>query len=548
MVPMRDGTKLATDIWLPDGGGPWPVVLMRTPYHRTGKNSEATYYTEREYACVVQDTRGKFDSEGVFRALEYEGVDGKDTLDWIAEQRWCNGRIGMVGISYLGIVQVPAAAGGHEALRCILPGVAPQSYFTDWVRYDGCFALANLVRWPFTHTVCQTQPYSEHFSWQYLWEIGAEGTLDNIEQRAGYASEQLREWVQRDRYDDYWESLDQSLMYRDISCAAMHHAGFFDHISRGQYLAFNEIREHGASQFARENQYLLAGAWGHGGCQRTTYGEWDFGASAGIDINDYELRFLDLWLKDIDDGLSEEPPVRYFLMGENCWQFAATWPPEGMERVEWHLDSDGRAAQGDTGRLVRSKPQAQVADEYVYDPNNPVPTHGGQVYWGLSDFYDVGPVAQNHLLRRDDVVFYQSARLKEPLKIVGDLELRLWIASSAPDTDFIAKFCVVEPMGRVIVLTVGSMRCRYRDGWANPKPLEAGEPAEITIQLSNTAYRFPAGSRIGLIVTSSSFPRILPHRNTMAPTWQESNPQTARQQILHGGEVNSRLVLPVIEH
>lgn len=548
MVPMRDDVRLATDVWLPDGSGPWPVVLMRTPYHRTSRDGLAGYYTDREYVLIVQDTRGKYDSEGQFRALEHEADDGRDTLDWIAEQRWCNGRIGMVGRSYLGIVQIPAAAGGHEALQCIIPAVAPQSYFTDWVRYGGCFALANLVRWPLTHTVCRTKPYSEHFTWKELWEIGAAGSLADVEKRAGCVSQQLREWVERDSEDDYWKSLDQTRMYSDVACAGMHHAGYFDHISRGQYLGFSEIGKNGASQFARENQYLLVGPWGHGGYDQTSYGEWDFGSDAAIDTHNYWLRFLNLWLKDIDDGVSEEPRARYFQMGENRWKLADSWPPASVKYHDWYLDSGGGArGLGGSGRLTRATPDAQVSDEYTYDPANPVPTHGGQVYWGLSDFYEVGPVDQHSILRRDDVLFYRSERLDQLLEITGDVNLDLWIASSAPDTDFIAKLCVVEPMGPITVLTVGSLRCRYRESWENPTPLEPNTATRITIYLGQIGYTFPCGSRIGLIVTSSSFPRILPHRNTMKPTWQEQNPQTATQHVLHGKETLSRLTLPVIE-
>jgi hypothetical protein len=265
-------------------------------------------------------------------------------------------------------------------------------------------------------------------------------------------------------------------------------------------------------------------------------------------MNAYWMRFLNLWLKDIDDGLSEEPHARYFQMGENRWKFADTWPPTGVEYQDWYLDSDGQARGPEgRGRLSPQAPDMQASDEYVYDPANPVITHGGQIYWGLSDFYRVGPVDQEKIIRRDDVLFYQSERLDQPLEIAGDVTLDLWIVSSAPDTDFIAKLCVVEPLGRVTSLTVGSLRCRYRNSWEDPEPLEPGTANAISLYLSEIAYTFPAGSRIGLIITSSSFPRILPHRNTMAPTWQEENPQTATQQVLHGKDVSSRLRLPVIE-
>ena len=155
-VPMADGCNLAADVYLPDGPGPFPVLLTRTPYHRSSIGPARIYTENWGYAYVVQDTRGKYDSEGTFRPLVDEQADGIATVDWVANQKWCNGRIGMVGKSYLGIVQIPAASGGHEALKCIVPGVAPNSFFIDWIRYDGCFALANIIRWPMTHAVCPT--------------------------------------------------------------------------------------------------------------------------------------------------------------------------------------------------------------------------------------------------------------------------------------------------------------------------------------------------------------------------------------------------------
>ncbi len=546
-IPNREGTALATDIWLPDGPGPWPVVLTRTPYHRAGASARGAYYTDRGYAFVIQDTRGKYDSKGRFRALDHEAADGQDTLDWIANRKWCNGRIGMIGRSYLGIVQIPAAAGGHEALRCILPGVAPNRFFVDWIRYDGCFALANMIRWSLTHDVCPTMPYTGHFSWQEVWQLGARSTLAAVEEKTGLVSQQLRKWVEHDHYDDYWASIDQSALYAQVACPGLHQAGFFDHISRGQFDSFRTIREKGASQQARRNQRLLVGPWGHGRCDQHTYGQWEFGAKASIDLMAYQQRFLDLWLKDLDDGISEEPPVTYFQMGENRWEHTTDWPPPRAELQDWRLASEGLAAGGGRpGSLTRETAAGADADAYVYNPAAPVPTLGGQIYWGLADATGLGPVDQGEILGRTDVLCYRSHPLPAPLVVAGSVELELWVTSDADDTDFIAKFCVVDPFGSVLVLSVGSIRCRYRESWSRPQALVRGEPARLCIHLNNLAYTFPKRARIALVVTSSCSPRILPHPNTMAPTWRETNPRKARQEILHTPAYPSRLILPVI--
>ena len=543
MVSNREDIALATDVWLPDGPGPFPVLLTRTPYHRAGAGGAAKRYTDLGYAYVVQDARGKYDSEGVFRPLVHEAADGHDTLDWIANQKWCNGRIGMVGRSYLGIVQIPAASGGHEALRCIVPGVAPNEFFTDWIRYDGCFALANMVRWPLTHAVCPTKPSDAHFTWEELWALR---TLDEIEQRIGCRAPELREWVARDQYDEYWEAINQQRMYESVTVPGMHVGGWFDHLTRGQFQAFKGIGQRGATEAARAGQRLFILPCGHSTLGQREYGEWDFGPDAETDTLAYEQRFIDLWMRDIDDGISEEPPVRAFLMGENRWMSLSDWPPPEAEAQQWYLHSGGSAVGlGSDGRLSRESPGDEPADTYQYAPKHPAPSRGGPLYWGIAQ--GLGPVDQHRLLRRDDVLYYRGEVLPHPVAVVGEVNLELWIASSATDTDFIAKLCVVEASGRVTCLTSGCLRCRYRESWSEPKALTPGEPTKLRIQMNNLAYVFPAGSRIALTITSSSFPRILPHPNTMAPTWQETSPQVARQEILHSRGHESGLLLPVVD-
>ena len=195
------------------------------------------------------------------------------------------------------------------------------------------------------------------------------------------------------------------------------------------------------------------------------------------------------------------------------------------------------------GRLTLDPGQGTPPGKYRYDPRDPAPTLGGPIYWGMSP---LGPVDQRPIMGRPDVLCYRSPPLERSLAVVGEVNLDLWIASSAPDTDFIAKLCVVEPSSRVTCLALGSLRCRYRASWREPSPLEAGTPARIRIQMGHLAYVYPERSRIALLVTSSSFPRILPHPNTMAPTWAETSPQIARQQVFHGPGTRSRLELPIL--
>lgn len=546
-VPMSDGVQLEADVWLPDGMGPFPVLLTRIPYHRATMFRLAQAYTGWGYAYVVQNTRGKYGSGGEFHPLVDEAADGQDTLDWIAEQKWCNGRIGMVGESYQGMVQIPAASGGHKALSCIVPDMAPKSFFRDWIRYDGCFALANAVRWSMTHATCPTAPATNHFTWQELYE---KSTLEDIFERAGFACPVLSEWAEHDSYDNYWRELDQERMYQSVKVPGMHVGGWFDHLSRGQFDAYRGIAERGATEVARANQRLLIGPWGHrtvraGGEEHRRYGDWDFGKASGLPVLDYERRFTDCWMKDEDDGFLAEPPVKVFLMGENRWMDLDDWPPQESRVQDWYLSSSGSAGwQGGDGRLSLEAAGELPPDSYRYDPRNPVPTTGGQVYWGLSP---LGPVDQRPILGRSDVLYYGSQPLERSLAVLGGVNLELWIASSAPDTDFIAKLAVVEPGGQVTCLAIGSLRCRFRESWSDPQPLEKAVPTRIKIQMGHIACVYPQGARIALIVTSSSFPRILPHPNTMAPAWQEKSPQVAEQEVFHSRSCPSHLMLLVLE-
>ena len=546
-VPAEDGIALATDVYLPDGPGPFPTVLVRTPYHRVGLQGTAPAFVDRGYAFVAQDCRGKFGSEGAFTPLADEARDGQATLDWVANQRWCNGRIGMWGRSYLGIVQVPAASGRHEALRCLVPSVAPGSFFRDWIRYDGCFALGNAIGWLLPHASSRTQPPQTHFAWG---DLHALPTYKAIARRVGFETPILAEWAARDCYDASWSDIDQDQMHASVRVPGLHGGGWFDHLTRGQFDAYRNIRDRGATGAAREGQRLLIGPWGHKtvgntGPDHCRYGAWEFGSEADFPVLAHELQFLDFHLRDVDNGFVSQAPVKIFLMGEDRWVCLQDWPPpEAVEQV-WYLDSGGSANMriGD-GKLDLAAPDRSAADAYTYDPQKPVPTLGGPIYWGLEPR---GPVDQRPVLDRPDVLYYRSAQLDAPLPVVGEIGLDLCVSSSALDTDFVAKLCIEEPSGAVMCLTLGSLRCRYRAAWDTPQPLVPGEMTAIRLQMGHLAYVFPEGARVGLMITSSDFPRIQPHANTMAPPWAVDSSVVARNAVGHGPGALSCLRLPVVD-
>ena len=540
------GIQLAADVYLPDGPGPFPVVVCRTPYDRVEHLSGwAKSFVERGYAYVAADCRGRYESEGVFTRPFAEAIDGRATIEWIAGERWCNGRIGAWGRSYGGAFQVPAASWGHEALRCIAPSIICARFFQNWCRYDGCFALYNPLWWVLSQGTGRTRPPMGHVDMPALCRLK---TLDEVEGAIGFALPALRDMAEHDTDDDYWALLDQHPMHPKIRVPGMHGGGWFDHILSGQFEHYERIRDLGATETARTGQRLMIGPWGHisylqTGDEHRRYGEWDFGPRADVSTLGHDLRFFDLHLMDKDDGLSAEPPVRLFLMGENRWVDLSDWPP-AHERQVWNLDSDGNAhgRRGD-GRLTRETPAASAEDLLVYDPSDPLPTWGGQVFWGMDNR---GPMDQRKWLERDDVLFYQTAPLPAPLRVIGEIELALTLAADVDDTDIVAKLCVVEADGRVTGIVYGSFRCRYREGWDRRVPLEHGTPTPLRFRLAHLAYTFPAGSRMALMVTSSDYPRIQAHTNTMAKPFEPAAPVVAHTRILHGPGVDSALLLPVV--
>lgn len=528
-VETEDGIQLATDIYRP-GPGTHPVVLIRTPYHRTGQQASARRFLDEGFAVVVQDCRGKFDSGGEFTPLVDEARDGHAALDWIADQSWCNGRIGMWGRSYLGIVQVPAASTGHEALRCIAPSVAPGSWFRDWLRYDGCFALGNAIRWSLTHASARTQPPLDHVEWT---ELNPLGSPEEIARHVGFETPILSTWAEHDVDDDYWQSIDQDTMHPSVAIPGFHAGGWFDHLTRGQFNAFANIRATGASSLARDNQHLLIGPWGHQTIDssrpgRTTYGQWDFGSTADLDVTGEEIRFLNLHLRDIDDGFTRERPVKVFTMGRNRWESYDDWPPPSSTAVTYTLSP---------GRLVRG-PVEEDRVTIPNDPSNPVPTLGGQVYWGLEPR---GPVDQRPILGREDVLFFRSEPFARPCTVLDPIVLDLTVSCTAENADLVGKFCVELPDETVICLTVGSFRCCYAQGFDRKTPLVPGESVGIRIDLGHIAYEFPKDARIGLIVAGSDFPRIQTNTGRLDLPWGQPVGKPYQTDLHTGGKAASSL-------
>ncbi len=538
-VPGGSGDHLGTDVYLPDKPGRYPVLIVRTPYNRVNSHGYARSLTERGYAMVVQDCRGKFGSDGEFVPFVNEGEDGRALVDWVAGQSWCDGNIGMCGRSYVGMVQMPVAGGGHPALKAIAPSVYTGEFFTNCFRYNGALT-SNATGWTLLSAASRCGIADSTLNWDAIYR---QASLADIEALAGYMPQALREVVAHDVYDDYWRGVDHAAYYPDVKAAGFHSTGWWDKLNTGTINSWRAVKTLSKSEAARGQQRLLIGPWPHPMTALTKYGDMEYGPEAGTPITDYEHQFFDYYLKGFDNGFSRRSPVTVFLMGANRWVGLNDWPPPGAVTRTWYLESGGSANMliGD-GRLVEEAPAQSAADQFRFDPRQPVPTLGGP--------QAEGPVNQQPILNRPDVLVYRSAPLPRELTVMGPITLRMWAASSALDTDWIAKLCVQEATGAVLPLLVGNIRCRYRQGYDQAVPLVPDEPTALTLELGNTAYVFPKGARLVLLLTSSDFPRLYTSTNTMAPPLDAkagANPVVARNTIMHGPGTQSTLELTCVE-
>jgi putative CocE/NonD family hydrolase len=524
-IPMRDGVRLSANVFRPEGEGRVPAILVRTPYGK-GNGLSGTYrlFLDNGYAVVVQDVRGRGGSGGIFRPLEQEGSDGHDTLDWIASQRWSDGRVAMVGGSYLGIVQWKAAISGNPHLKAISPAVSGCDDYEDrFYSRGGALKLGHRLMWladnlrapGFTPPDFQT----------YVYHLPLR-TADRA--AAGHTIEMFQEALDHPSYDSFWRSISTREQLEKVRVPVLAFAGWYDPFVQNDLEAFARLRSLG-----REAR-IVVGPWAHNTSSR--FPGFDFGPDAELPIRRLQLEWFDHWLKP-REGARRFPPARVFLMGVNRWRDEPEWPPERTREVSWYLAGGGR--------LTETGPVGGKPDRFVYDPRKPVPTLGGALCCNAKIF-PWGPMDQRPVERRDDVLVFSSAVLGRNVPVLGTVKVILYVSTSARDTDFTAKLVDVYPDGRAVNLTDGILRLRYRESLERPKPARPGEVYQITIDAGVTGNVFRAGHRIRLEISSSDFPHYDRNPNTGKPVADETRLRPATQTIYHDPKRPSRLILPVV--
>lgn len=566
---MRDGVVLRADIFRPEIDAPIPAIVSRTPYNKSYPRMhdftiDAFRAAETGFAVVFQDTRGRYESEGEFYPFVHESQDGYDTIEWVAEQRWCNGAVGMTGGSYLGATQWLAAIAQPPHLKAIFPTITTSEYYEGWTYQGGAFQLGFILLWTLANLapdtarrlaqVGKTDPEemtrlllaTDRMNEQYCHlPLSTHPML-----RESITANYYFDWLNHSTNDTYWQAIAIKLHYAKVQVPAYNVGGWYDLFIGGTLDNFVGMQRHGGTERARSGQRLLVGPWGHA-ASSGFFPEYNFGVLADmemVDMTGLQLRYFGYHLRGEDNGFDQEPSVRIYVMGENRWREEQEWPLARTQYTPWFLHSNGDAASSG-GSLSPEGPGQEPWDVYLYDPRHSTLTLGGPTFLpGLHIGANAGPRDQRLVESRPDVLTYTSASLEQSLEVTGPLTVTLYAATSAPDTDFVARLCDVYPDGVSRILAEGIVRARFREGTDQARPIEPGQIYEYKIDLIATSNLFQPGHRIRVDVTSSSFPRFDRNPNTGNPLGQDGpeDLQPALQTIFHDSERPSHILLPII--
>ncbi len=551
---MRDGATLRSDHYLPPANGPWPVLLMRQPYGRdiasTVVYRHPAWFARHGYHVIIQDVRGRGDSEGDFYPFRAEGEDGYDTIQWAAALPGGNGRVGMYGFSYQGSTQLLAAVEQPPALVCIAPGMTAADLFHGWFYQRGALRLASTLGWGIQMLKADARRLNLRATsdaleaaWANLralpWQLPPG---DPAAARDPGLPAYLADWIGHAEAGEYWEALDISTRYDRVRVPALHLAGWYDTYGQGAIDGYRALRERAGTESARNGQYLVAGPWVHipWGDQA---GDDNFGPAANLDTDALLLRWLNHWLLDSQEW-DREPRARVFVLGSNRWADATEFPPApGAPEITYHLRSGGAANSRRGDGALDPEPSAdpdEPPDLFIYDPEVPVLAPGGPDA-------PAGPYDQSRLEQGNNVLVYTSAPLMENLCVCGEPRLRLSAATSCAPTDFCGKLVKVEPGGRARFVCLGYARSTalFAAGEHRPDVVLTWE-----FTLDATACEFAAGDRVRLEIASSAFPLFdrnpnnaaVPSALATAFDWRRST-----QTIFHDAARVSSLTLPLLK-
>jgi putative CocE/NonD family hydrolase len=547
-VKMRDGTTLRADVCHPKADGKFPVLLTRTPYDKNGAADFCLKAAARGYVVVAQDVRGRYSSDGDWYPFKYESQDGYDTVEWAAALPYSNGKVGMFGGSYVGATQYLAAIARPPHLAGICPDVTASNYHDGWVYQGGAFEQWFDESWT---TGLASDTMSRHafpkdlVSWTQKLPLSSYPVVETP--AAASLAPYFADWLSHPNYDDYWKQWSIEDHYAQIQVPVFSLGAWYDLFLGGTLKNYVRLKKEAGSEAARRGQRLVIYVGGHaGGSTNRKVGAVDFGDKLPFDLEEVTLRWYDSILKGVANGLSDQKPVRIFIMGKNDWREEDDWPLERAKAMRFYLHSTKSANGLDGGgALSVAAPDDEKPDQYVYDPENAVPTIGGPLCCQPLPT-GIGPEDQRPAEARGDVLVFSSPAFTQSTEVTGPISLDLYVSSSAADTDFTGKLVDVWPNGFAQNLTEGIQRLRYRKSQEKP---EAGNPGgiyHITVDLWATSNVFLPGHKLRLEVSSSNFPRFDRNLNTGEIQARGTHVVKATNVIYHDRSRPSALVLPVV--
>ncbi|OGV47554.1 MAG: hypothetical protein A2017_11305 [Lentisphaerae bacterium GWF2_44_16] len=538
-IKMRDGVALSCNIIFPAGKGKFPTVLARTPYNKESYNISSELvrrYLESGYVHISQDVRGKFDSDGVFDPFN-ETEDGYDTIMWIASQPWSNGKVGMIGGSYGGFTQIYPAKLAPAPLQAITPSVIGSNPVKNIIYKNGVLQFP-IVSWILNTAAGRSALSQPVEDWN---EFFTNVPIHDMATANGFEIPAFENWMSRTVADKYWDTFNIDAFIGKIDIPVFLAGGWYDFYSDVPLRLFSEMKKNASM---KKKVKVIMGPWLHALSTDRIVGQIDFGVSSLMDIELIKKLWLDRFIKGEKNGIDKEAPLKIFVMGINKWRDEYEWPLKRTEYTSFHIGSGNSAnsMHGD-GFLSEEKHESKSEkDLFIYNPLNPVPSIGGATLGPLIG----GPFDQRPAERRDDVLVYSSRALKKALEVTGPVRMELYVSSSAPDTDFIARLCDVYPDGRSINLCDGIIRTRFRKGFEKELMMEKEKIYKLEIDMDAISNVFLPGHMIRLEITSSCFPRFARNFNTGKKNIDEKNPFIAEQIIYHSKKHPSRLILPLI--
>jgi len=598
MVRMRDGVRLATDVYRPSAAGRYPVILERTPYGKTipsrsertssnpkplGRAEVAEFFVSRGYVFVYQDCRGRYKSEGEFVKYLSDGNDGYDTCKWILAQAWCDGKIGTMGLSYAAHTQgALGSAGAPGVAAMFLDSGGFSNAYQGGIRQGGAFELKQAT-WAFNNALESPEIQDNPAKLAAMKAVDVKAWFKRMPWKRGdspvslapdYESYLFEQWEHGD-FDAYWKQLGiygEGFYDQYVDAPMMHMSSWYDPYPRTATDNFIAL-----SKKKKGPVRLILGPWTHGDRQLTYAGDVDFGPAATIDgniANDFltlRLRWFDRWLKGEKNGVETEPAVRIFVMGGGTgrknaagrldhggrWRAEKNWPLPNTKWTPYYLHADGSLA-------ISRQRETSAFREYKYDPKHPVPSIGGTITSGapvmVGGAFDQREGARffgseepyRPLAERSDVLVFQTPPLAGDVEITGPIRAELWISSNCPDTDFTIKLIDVYPPnadypdGFAMNLTDGILRARYRASWEKPTLMTPATVYQVFVDAFPTSNLFARGHRIRLDVSSSNFPHFDANPNTGEPEGKATRTRIATNRVYTNATRLSRVILPII--